>query len=49
MNISAYRFGKIHIDGRAYSSDVIITPERVVDTWWRKQGHSVSSRRPHLT
>jgi hypothetical protein len=21
---------------------VILTPERVVDTWWRKQGHSVA-------
>jgi hypothetical protein len=25
-----------------FESDVVITPERVVDTWWRKQGHSVA-------
>jgi hypothetical protein len=41
MNVTAYHFGRIEIDGRAYNSDVIITPEHVVDTWWRKQGHSV--------
>jgi hypothetical protein len=33
MIIEAYRFGRIDIDGHAYTSDVIITPERVVDTW----------------
>jgi len=42
MNISAYRFGRIDIDGRTYTSDVIVTPERVVDTWWRQQGHSLA-------
>jgi hypothetical protein len=42
MTIAAYQFGRIDIDGRVYSSDVIITPERVVDAWWRKQGHSLA-------
>lgn len=41
MNITGYRFGEIDIDGRAYSSDVIVTPERVIDTWWRKEGHNL--------
>jgi hypothetical protein len=42
MIIEAYRFGRIDIDGHAYTSDVIITPERVVDTWWRKEGHTLA-------
>jgi len=28
MNIAGYRFGRIEIDGRTYTSDVVITPER---------------------
>ena len=42
MNIAGYRFGRIDIDGRTYTSDVIITPERVIDGWWRKQGHALA-------
>jgi hypothetical protein len=45
MNIAGYRFGRIDIDGRMYRSDVIITPERVIDGWWRQlvDGHGVTS------
>jgi len=39
VEITRYRFGEIEIDGRTYTADVIITPERVVDTWWRNEGH----------
>ncbi len=39
MDINEYTFGKIVIDGHTYTSDVIITPETVIDSWWRKQGH----------
>jgi hypothetical protein len=42
MNISGYRFGTIDIGGRTYTSDVIITPERVIDGWWRQQGHALA-------
>ena len=42
MEITGYSFGRIEIDGQTYTADVIITPERVVDTWWRKQGHSLA-------
>jgi hypothetical protein len=42
MNIAGYRFGRIDIDGRTYTSDVIITPERVIDAWWRQQGHALA-------
>jgi len=41
MVIGAYRFGRIDVDGHVYTADVIITPERVVDTWWRKAGHNL--------
>lgn len=42
MEISAYRFGEIEIAGRSYRSDVIITPEGVLEGWRRKQGHSLA-------
>ncbi|HLG58325.1 MAG TPA: MTH938/NDUFAF3 family protein [Vicinamibacterales bacterium] len=42
MNISGYRFGKVDIGGKTYTSDVIITPERVIDGWWRQQGHALA-------
>ena len=42
MTIGAYRFGEIEIEGRVYTSDVIITPDHVVDTWWRKEGHRLA-------
>ncbi|KPL19849.1 MAG: hypothetical protein AMJ92_01410 [candidate division Zixibacteria bacterium SM23_81] len=42
--IEEYRFGYIVIDGRSYSSDVIIHAQGVEPDWWRMQGHSLS---PH--
>jgi hypothetical protein len=41
MKIEHYSFGKITIDGQAYSSDLIIYPNRVDASWWRKQGHNL--------
>ena len=37
--VDAYRFGRIVIDGKAYSRDLIICPDRIVPNWWREQGH----------
>jgi hypothetical protein len=41
--IEKYGFGQIRIDGKDYSRDVIIYPEReearVDGSWWRKEGH----------
>lgn len=42
MNITHYEFGHIGIDGKDYSSDVIITPDGVQEGWWRKQGHNLA-------
>jgi len=37
--IDSYSFGSIIIDGKRYSSDVIIYPDKIDANWWRKQGH----------
>lgn len=39
MKITHYSFGKIVIEGKAYTSDVIIYPDHVNPSWWRKEGH----------
>ena len=39
MKIDSYSFGKIVINGKTYTSDVIIYPNRVDASWWRKEGH----------
>lgn len=39
MKITHYSFGRITIDGRTYTSDVIIYLGRVDSSWWRKKGH----------
>ena len=40
-HIESYEFGRIVIDGNAYSSDLIICPDRVITDWWRKDGHGL--------
>ena len=37
--IEDYQFGRIVIDGQAYTSDVIVYPDRVDASWWRQEGH----------
>ncbi len=37
--IDDYSFGRIVIDGKTFTSDVIIYGERVDASWWRKEGH----------
>ena len=39
MKIDSYSFGRIVIEGRACTSDVIIYRDRVDASWWRKEGH----------
>ncbi len=39
MKIEHYTFGRVVIDGRAYTKDLIIFPERINPSWWRKEGH----------
>jgi len=37
--IKSYEFGLIVIDGKKFTRDVIVFPEKVIDNWWRKEGH----------
>ena len=39
MKIKSYEFGRIEIDGKVYTSDVIIYDDHVNSSWWRKEGH----------
>lgn len=39
MLINSYEFGRIEIDNKCYSSDVVIYDDHVKCTWWRKEGH----------
>ena len=41
MEIQAYSFGHIEIDGTAYRNDVKILGGQVIPDWWRSQGHYV--------
>jgi hypothetical protein len=41
MKIEHYSFGKITIEGKTYTSDMIIYPGKVNASWWRKQGHNL--------
>lgn len=41
--IDKFSFGTIIINGKTYSSDLIICPDgRIKDQWWRKNGHRLS-------
>lgn len=42
MAIESYRFGHLVLDGKSYDADLLILPERVVDHWWRIEGHRLS-------
>jgi len=37
--IDSYEFGAMVINGKRYTSDVVIFPDRVLDGWWRREGH----------
>jgi hypothetical protein len=40
-HIDGYRFGRIEIDGTAFTRDVLIVGGRVVAPWWRQAGGHV--------
>lgn len=41
MNVEAYDFGTIRVGGTTYTSDVIIMPDTVKHSWWRREGHNL--------
>ena len=40
-HVDSYRFGYLVVDGRAYSKDLIILPDKIIANWWRKEGHAL--------
>lgn len=45
MKIENYSFGHIVIDGREYTSDVLIFPDgRIDSSWWRDEGHVLKTK-----
>ena len=41
--IEKYTFGQITINGKEYTSDIIIFPDgSIKDSWWRSYGHRLS-------
>jgi hypothetical protein len=36
-----YAFGRLTVDGRVHTRDLIVLPDRVVPDWWRCEGHSL--------
>lgn len=39
--IESYRFGEMVVDGKTYHADLIVYPDRVDASWWRKEGHKL--------
>ena len=39
--IEQYSFGRMTIQGRVFTDDVLVCREMLVSPWWRKQGHVV--------
>lgn len=39
MKIDSYRFGRMVIDGRTFTKDLIIYSDYVEANWWRAEGH----------
>lgn len=39
--IEHYTFGRIIVNGKEYTRDLIIYPEKIYSNWWRKEGHKL--------
>ena len=37
--IDSYEFGRITINGKRYSTDLLVFSDKVKTGWWRKEGH----------
>jgi hypothetical protein len=40
--IESYRFGRMTIGGKTYTSDLVVSRDRIIPDWWRKSGHQLS-------
>jgi hypothetical protein len=43
MQVGGYSFGHLEVASQVHTSDLIITPDRVISPWWRSEGHSLSA------
>lgn len=39
MHIDSYEFGRIVVDGRTFTQDIILLPDEIQDSWWRQEAH----------
>lgn len=39
--IDSYDFGVIVVNGKKFTSDVVILPEKIIEGWWRREGHKI--------
>ncbi|MBC7130473.1 Mth938-like domain-containing protein [Candidatus Bathyarchaeota archaeon] len=39
--IEYYDFGVMIVYGKRYTRDLIILPDKIIDGWWRKEGHEI--------
>jgi hypothetical protein len=39
MKIDAYHFGRVEIEGQSYTSDIIVSQDKIKPSWWRREGH----------
>ena len=37
--LEGYRFGRLIVNGKEQTRDVIALPERMITNWWRIEGH----------
>jgi hypothetical protein len=37
--IESYTFGRMVVEGKSFTSDLIIFPDKIQESWWRKSGH----------
>jgi len=42
MKIQNYKFGTITVDGQSFTNDVILFNDKIIDNWWRKEGHRLA-------
>lgn len=41
MRIDFYEFGRITVEGKNYTHDLLIFPDRIISPWWRLEGHEL--------
>ena len=41
LRVESYEFGRIRVDGKVYHEDLIILPDRVLESWRRRRGHEL--------